>query len=374
MAKGTLRVSKLNEISFVGTPCQEPALASHIKSAFGKGAIVKALGDIATSVTDNHQHAVEVYTNGESIGLWCYYAEREGDYYSHNHDIIRDSSGNIVLLLSNSHTHTIEMADIEAVMNRRMQSINLKGFNSISEFVKQAPVICLREKDNDSNRKSNNTENTPMTEQEKAEMERLKAFETRIKTIESFDEKTKSYFDSRTPEQQDKFVKLSPEARAAEVDLLGDPEIKSEDTKETPEQKEIKTLKAKIEKMEAESQHDKYAAQAAKLKHIGGDEAQKIATLKALDTIEDEAVRKQAIANYVTQNKALEVVGDQMVEGIDDSLDLGTHTAKDAGQVGLHKKQQEILKENPDMDPLDAYMLASKHNPSLASQASQLSH
>ena len=137
---------RLEEISFVDRPAQQPALAAIIKN-HGEDAAVKAasvdqllddefwedavkgggdLVDLQSSVNEGHAHGVNLYYDEDGLSVIVSYAfSGEENSYIHDHQITIDEDGNYVMTENHGHTHTIDQERMnQAIISLMSKSVD----------------------------------------------------------------------------------------------------------------------------------------------------------------------------------------------------------------------------------------------------------
>jgi len=218
-------------------------------------------------------------------------------------------------------------------------------------------------------------------ENEEAQAE---ALEVATKVAELSDAEREIY-KSLEGEAQHDFLHATPEQRAAEVAKQNDsnPVVykakngtefrKNDDPRLVQMAKERDEERADFLKMQAEREQERYEKRAdEELPNLPGEVQTRAAILKAVDGIEDEATREEAIKALKAQNtrmgEALREVGTAGIRKQDD-VNQGTG-AKNAHEE-LEKRAREYVKEHPETSFYEAYDIVSGADPELAKRAVQ---
>ena len=236
----------------------------------------------ATNEVDGHQHLLD--DNGQSGSTT--WETSEGEDQSHSHSWIRNSDGEINVLLSEGHDHQL-----------------------LAKRSTKEPIM----KDEDT-KKAVAEGNAVIQKQLDAEKTRADRAE---KMAELTDEQ-KSFYKDLGESEQESFLQLDKDGRQVEVDKAktddpvvyksprtgreyrksGSPEL-LEAVKSADEALELATSERELRK------DGELSKRAAKLKFVKGKDEVKVALLKAIDGIEDEDLRKGALEIVESANSGM---------------------------------------------------------------------
>jgi hypothetical protein len=278
---------EINEVSSVDLPAQLPARALLMK-ALEDSEIAKRVRLV--SVADGHQHLIDLSgDHGETS-----WDMAEGNEFNHSHPWVRNDDNSITIGLSDGHTHTV----IEKRLTEK-DLTTLSGEPASSGGGQTTEDILMKTK----------------TDEEIAAAEANAAVEKRIEKLEgdlakasalaSLTDVQKAHYGALPSDDQDGFLKASPEERQAQVEKAAgdDPVVYT-----TLDGQEIRksngslvlSLAKRADKNEADLAVEKVAreretfAKRAKeeLGNLPGDESAQVALLKAVAGIPGEADRK----------------------------------------------------------------------------------
>ena len=339
MAKFTI-----NELSGVDVPAQSGAQALILKrhtpddpaAATRKGTVVQA----ATDTTDGHQHGIEISVYDNRTHLWLTSAVSKGADTSHDHQLIMGATGAYTVSENAGHTHTIDDAALNAVI---------------------ATAVAKSEPQPEGH------------DVDQKELDALKAKNERLEKIIQMNAVTKAFYDGLAgDEAKDSFVEKSAEDQAAQMQKAED-DAAAEKAKREAEDPLVYTTKsgieirksdgtaalalakqadedrASLETMKAENAELKKATEAAdymkqartEFAHLPGTAEETAAHLKAIDSIEDEGMRKRAREQLRQQNSALAPFFGSI--GTDSGNDVGK--AANASGDNADQKLDELTKK-----------------------------
>lgn len=311
----------MSEISAVDKPAQSPALMAIMKReepppAEGDPSAPPDLDIIKrarlTSVTDGHQHVLD----DDALSGTTSYASRanpNGEYAGgHSHPWIRTDDGKIVLGVVMGHTHDIEGA-YRVIKSQHgdksialLQSFDYGGGEPSATAPKETSMT--------------KTAAEQAAEQQAEALAKAQADLARANSILSLNAEERSHFDKMAGDAaaQDAFLALNAGLRkvaiqkAAEENAVvytaadGTEYRKSDDPRLVQMAKNndllAKGLNASLE-AQAEAQFKKQAND--ELKHLPGTEAEKVAMLKSIAAIPDQATRDAALKSLKAGSDAL---------------------------------------------------------------------
>lgn len=301
--KGIMRRFRLDEISAVDSPAQKKALAVLMKRDDDPAAPTELRKRMRlTTATDGHSHLID--DSAESGGYTQYGNVGGPDGYAyHSHPWVKDDKGNIVIGMAAGHTH--DDSDLTAEVVEK----NDNGKKTIVVLV-----------GNEYTRTQKSEPESPDMDKEQ-EIAGLKKSLERATSIIALNSAQRQYFDALPAADQDGFLGKSSEARDREISLAkaADPVVytttagvelrKSAGDFAIAQAKRADELDAELIKSRAETETATFAKRAAdELGNLPGDEASKVAVLKAVAGIKDEAARTAATALLKAGNDAMKGV------------------------------------------------------------------
>lgn len=418
----------IDEISSVDRPAQTPAVSVIMKRKIMKRNVEKAgdMVDILTSVADGHQHGLGIEQYDEELYIYVHYAG-ESNNDTHDHKIIIGESGQMIVSENFGHTHEIDSDTLRNLIFNRLTNKRegelvlpeIKGIADLSKAIqdfdkaddksafvlhvqkcatelgmadlipKEGEFASILKKAANSGGGPQVGDNTmPLSKEaaaEKAAIEKKAADEkaaleaklAKSESIGTLTDVQKAYYKAMEESEQDAFLAKSAEERQKEIDLLkaDDPVVykstageefhKSDDTRlvAMAKRNDVQDVQlAKAAKREEDSVFTKRAA--TELEFLPGTIEVRAAILKAVDTIEDEAIRKSATESLAAKNtemsKAFQQAGSSIVVNKADSAEA--HAELDR----LAKKHQA---DNPGVDFYTAYEVVTKANTELYNKA-----
>ena len=306
MAKATRRNRmnkfRINEISGVDVPAQEGAEVLIMKRAIppadsgtGDDIAKHGLVQVLTGETSGHQHGIEVRVYDGKLSLWVDYAvaaDGSENQHGHGHAIVFQD-GEYKVSTNAGHTHTLSTADINTALAATVQKSG-----------KDADV-------------------TPK------EIEAMEAANKRMDTIIKLSAEHRAHFDALGEEDREPFLVKSAAERdelvAKAIAAKADPDPVTYTTKDGIEirksegktalalakahDKQGERLDAVLEqnadlaKAGSEATYEKRAD--TELEHMPGAVKTRARMLKAIDTIEDETEREDALKSLRAQNASM---------------------------------------------------------------------
>jgi len=290
-----------------------------------------------TDPMDGHSHTFELdrgngplssgsTSYGRSVGM-------EGE--DHAHDWIHGANGEIIVGVANGHTHRVgffskghPVADVLDETNFTSEQMSAR-----SEGQDPADQSAV----SDGNEEPIMTEKNELDPKVQEQLDALKADNQRLTKMAELTDAEKAYHKGLSGDEAEAFLNDPKRAEIVKAAAEADPVVatvngkdirKSEDPtgaiaemvkRDAKREKELKDLKAKGQKSELEKR-------AGELKHLPGTVETKVAMLKSLDSIEDEAVRQSALESLSAKNSA---AGDDFVTK-GDSTEPETQEGEDA--------------------------------------------
>ncbi|MCH9664658.1 MAG: hypothetical protein K0U41_02280 [Gammaproteobacteria bacterium] len=356
---------RIDEISAVDVPAQAGALAVMMKRAdvTDEEQETKKRGDlvdILTSVEEGHQHGINVMVEEEGLYFIVMFARGEDDDTSHDHMVTRDMDGNYVISENAGHTHTLDNDALKDMMFNRMT--NKSAANSGGDNVEKGAMP-----DNKS------------TATTKAADDKVKTLEKQLavaKVLAELTDDQKTYYKGLGDDSKKEFLTKSSEERQNIIDTKkasnsvvytakdGTEFLKSDDPRLVGMAKKMDADAAKLEKALLEKADMQYQKRVEdEFSNLPGTVDTKVAMLKALDSIEDEEVRKASLETLKAQNASLAPA----FTTVGMTKSAGTVNNSDAEQQldTLAKKHQA----DNNVDYYTAYDAVSKANPDLYTKA-----
>ncbi len=220
------------------------------------------------------------------------------------------------------------------------------------------------------------TEQTVKVTIDPAELNKLKAEIDIFKALCQLNDDQREYHGKLGEEEASAFLKMSPEDRQSELDKVkasvnvvyksaegveytsaDDPRLVASARSSDSSAKEVAIMKAFTKNAEYQKRAE------SELKNMPGEEPVKVALLKAVDTIEDDEVRKGALEIIKAGNsklaKALSVTGTR--EGVD--------TDQSDADEKLNVMAKKFQEDHPETNFFDAYEKVGQANPELLEKA-----
>lgn len=330
MAKKIMRKFTINEISAVDIPAQSGARTVIMKRSEDITKRIK----LTTSV-EGHSHLIDDSLNYE--GGETSWNKSEEEEYGHSHPWVRNSDGSITIGESEGHTHKI--VDNTWKKNPPGGPDDANPTGSAGGKTKE-------------NSMTSEVEKAAQATADKAVAD-LALVQKQLATaiaVSELNDVAKAHYQTLNAEQKEAFLAKSAAERTAELEALksADPvvykaangmEFRKSDDPRLVAMAEESDKNAKLAKAAQEDAANAVFAKRAQdeLKHLPGDEVVKVAVLKAIDGIADEAIRTKATemlkANDAGLSEALKTrgVGKSSVEAGDAETKLNN----------LAKKHQE---------------------------------
>ena len=300
-----MRAFKINEISGVDNPAQEGARVAIMKRAepAPNEPARKAAGDLVdalTSETEGHQHGINLRVHDGELSITVMYALSEGAETSHDHPIVRTEDGEYLVGTVAGHTHTID----QEAMNRALLALMTKH-----ETVGTGDKTM--------------TDKTTKTEGDQPKVESLQADLAKANAVIALQAAERDYFDALPDDTaKDAFLFKSEAERKAEIEAVAkaaddaDPVVyttvdgvelrKSAGEAFVALAKSNDAIRKENEALRAEREHEALEKRVeTELAHLPGDVAARVAMLKAVEAIPDEAQREAALNALKAQNEAM---------------------------------------------------------------------
>lgn len=308
----------VSEVSSVDRPAQKGARAVLLKRD-GSGDLEKRA--CMTTVADGHQHTLwDDRGNGELNAGETDYVE------GHSHSWVRDASGNIIIGMARGHTHelgTIGKKETDMTIKTRAElEAAIAKAKGEGDNVTVATVTALHKAATDLKAEDALPTEGPLAKAKApaTEDEDVKALKAKMKRMEKRDalpaDIRKHYDTLTTDEARDAFLAKDAGAQKVELEKAAgdDPVVYTTldgiDIRKSAGDGVVQALKsadiarkdAAIEKAARVNLELEKRAE-TELSKLGGTMAGKKALLKALDSIEDETVRKSAMEVITSANE-----------------------------------------------------------------------
>lgn len=310
-----MRSLKINEISAVDVPAQEGAVAVIMKrkdpAGEGSGdspalqtAENLAKGSALTTPKEGHTHLIALTGHGgdELVAGTTSWQD------DHNHPWVLNENGQVVIGMASSeagepHTHTIgEMSKLA-----EEEEVLAAGLTGTVVPKEDKPMVDKTAK---------------TAEEQTAEIEKLQAQVARSDSIAALNDAEKAHFETLKGDEAEEFLAKSADDRKVILSDLAkaateeDPIVfttkdgvelrKSHGAGFIAMAKSNDALREQVEKLTDAKSDAIYEKRAEdELAHIPGDIATRAAMLKAVDGIEDEAMRETALNALKAQSEAL---------------------------------------------------------------------
>lgn len=410
--KRRMRKFYMDEIASVDRPAQDPALAVIMKrGAAPEGEPFSKSPDetpyVMTSSVEDHAHGVWIYGKG---GETSYHGGTSEDTHSHPW-MMRD--GRLVIGEANGHVHEVDetaiMMAFTALMKREYTSDELEllagcGFaledgtfpvvtsidvrNAVEDLEKaadqEAAILHIRNRAQALNIDDpfpTVEDDMPddITKQLQADNEALKAQVATLTALGTLTDVQKAHYNSLSEQDQATFLAKSSSDRDAELADIAkraadsDPVVftaadgtefrKSHDPLLVKMARERDEDRKELAKLRASSVDDTFAKRAdAEIPSLPGTARVRGAILKALGTIDDEDLRKEATQSVVAGSKAVEAALNSV------GTSTGASVISDA-EAELEKRANTYMAANPGTDFYTAYDAVSNADPTLAKRA-----
>lgn len=381
--QGKRRILKelvINELASVDFPAQTPAEAILLKRRDPKAKksdryrapdVTKSL-TLVTSVEEGHAHLVHIWDD-ENVGSTGF-AVSEGAETSHDHPAVLNEDGSLTILMNEGHDHTVSRDEVvAAVMRSQLSKAARADFAKM--FQNDEGIVTLL----------NATTEAPMPD-----------IDPKAPTQEQLDEVTKraeraeaiaalpadhiSFFKSLEGDEADAFLAKTEAEQADQISTLAkaaadeDPVVytstdgtefrKSADpalVKMAQDRDEDRKEIAKLRSANEDAALTKRAQDT--LGDLPGDAKVHKAIVRAIDGIEDEAIRAAAFETLGAGNTAIKAAFDSVghIDGRVAPLD-GSAEAELDTLAKAHAKDKGL-------SYIDAYDAVSQANPALAKRA-----
>lgn len=316
------------------------------------------------SDVDGHSHVIDIMgpSGMNSRGLTSY----DDD---HVHEWVRRDDGTLVILTANGHSHdVVEQVQVSADrIEKALQEISGKG---------SAADLLDSGTDGGGNQVG---KEQAMTEQEKQEFEALKAANARLTAVAKMSSAHKAHYDTLSDDaDKEAFEKMTSADRTAAIKAAdeenpvvfksaeGTEYRQNDDPRLVEMAKERDKDRKDLAKEKAARVDQDLTKRAEALTNLPGDVDTRKALLKAVDTIEDEAVKaeveKSLAAKNASMGGAFKTVGSDGQPNVTDTSDAAT------AEKELDTKAQEMAKEKG-ISFYEAYEKVSEANPELLAKA-----
>ena len=346
-----------DELSTVDNPAQETATMDIHKRNAEKNDYV----EIASSVTDGHQHGIRVSINNGRLDLLVMYATSSADENSHDHQVIRQDDGNYTLTMNAGHSHTLSQTDIEAVIEEAIKnkSLTVSSGQTATTVRKSIPFQSRSLKVNE--------EDIPMTKEEKERLEALEAENKTLKTVQGFSEERKAFYDSLDDTAKAAFLEKSEKdqdadiAKAKEATDAKEPKSEKSDG-DFDAQTEIEALKAKNAELELNAEVSEVLKD---LTHYPGSDEEKRVLVKTVLANPNEKEREVLLKNLKAQS--VDASKSTITVGSSDKAETIDAEDTDAKEAKVDELAKAKVEADPTLSITKARVIVRRENPELRS-------
>ncbi|MGI9491971.1 MAG: hypothetical protein ACR2QF_06180 [Geminicoccaceae bacterium] len=337
--KRIMRTFKLNEISAVDTPAQQGARMVIMKrhdlmSSTSPAALdvdhgdkTKKSGDLVDAVTsadEGHQHGIRIRTDYEGkVELWISYAD-DADGNSHDHQLVRDSDGKIVVTENAGHSHTVDETALQSAMLNAM----------IGKAEPESPDDPGASADNLGTQPSGDkTMAEKNAGDQSAELKKKDDVIGKLQAVIDLSPEHRAHYDGLQVSKRDDFLTLPDGDKDAAIEALqkADPVVytsddgteyrKSDDARLVKMAKERDADKATTDELRKEASDARFAKQAEDvLGLVPGEAVVKVAVIRQVHGIEDEDQRNAALKMLGDANKVYKMA--LTTSGVKDTTSL----------------------------------------------------
>jgi hypothetical protein len=346
-----MRTFKLDELSAVDHPAQEGARAVLLKRgapAQKNGGEYEAPAAVMTNAVEGHAHLV--YLRGRAGETsWATSADADS---GHGHPWVLGADGTLTIGESEGHSHEVDQAAV------------------VSALLAEKNAGASGEEGDEMAAKANPA--TPASGSEGleavvAENATLKARLEQLEAVTSLTAPQRAHFDGLDEAGRSAFLAKSAGERDADLERAAaaaaqaDPVVykaddgtefrKSDDPRLVSLAKrgdEDRRARKVAEQLASDAQYEKRVA--AEIPHVAGSVSTRVAMLRAIDSIEDEAVRKEATEALHAQNA-------QMATAFEEH-GVRREPAAVSAEAQLDQLAEEVGKAQPTLTPEQAYAKA----------------
>lgn len=355
MKRRVFRSWKLEEISLVDRPMQEPALVGVVKSAGGAVSFRKVYtiarafskGSILTSNVDGHQHVIDPACCDESGMGRTSYERSSGDEYGHDHAFVRKPDGTVEIAANSGHDHT---ATVPVMADGAPAGTTVAMRAQAENSTAPIPPSSVASK---SQPEPTETKTMPMTE---AEIEALKKAHAHAVKLAELNDAHRAYAKTLSSSEAEAFVAKSATDRDAIVKSAiaytaqdGTVFYAGDDArliKSAKDNDELKKSLATEQALRKRAEFSKAATENMGSYPESGDVH--VAIVEAVSGIADEATRTAAMTAIKAGNAALAKA----------SVPTGTVGARNTVPGG---SSDELMKAEGELrTAVDAYATANK--------------
>lgn len=315
---------RLDEISLVDRPAQEPALITLMKRE--DGSVDKTNGKVekSPSISDNRQNAITSAEVGHShlVAMdgragQTSFATSEGEDFPHAHPFIILEDGTVQIGESEGHSHTI------AAVSKNSPEGSVESEGAEPSDGTDAPKSVSKEaadggegKTESSMSKEETTPTAADLEAVNKKLEDAQAEAALFKSISELSDAERSHYNGLdTDDAKSEFLGKSAEDRKAVLEKAqdSDPVVyksaagveyrQSDDSRLVEMAKNQDLMTAQLQKAEEKAETTLLEKRATnELGHLPGELGVKVQLLKAVEGIDDEEVRKGALAILKSKN------------------------------------------------------------------------
>jgi len=319
-----MRALKIQEISAVDRPAQPGAIATIMKRDEGE----KSFDKQSALTTDHHGHSHLIRLNDGVDGLEMVSGETSWNS-DHTHPWVRGNGGEIIIGVATGSDGIAHTHDIGALSKAKDEDDDAEVDGDELEPGKKAKSKSKQVKE-----KNSMTDKTSKSELEVAvaRAEKAEADMEFLLLLNALSSTHKAHYDAMDAELEDdsrkEFVAKSEDEREAIVKKAADDAEAERVAKAAGQQEVYKAadgsvftalddprmvamakrnddLEAKLAKADKVVEDAEYSKRAEELAHIPGSEEVRIAMLKSIDKIEDEAIREEALKSLKAKDAGL---------------------------------------------------------------------
>lgn len=378
-----MRKFVINEISAVDKPAQQSAVAVIMK----REVPLEKLGDLAdllTSVDDGHQHGVRMFTEDGEVGIYLSYARSEDAESGHDHPLTFGEDGSVIVGENAGHTHEINASDLRNLIFSRMVNKNLEEQNS-DDLTSDNESGQGTTKSNQTAEKSGGKEEEDIMPQAKeaanktaeetlksvqTELDTAKAELAKAKSIGELSDIEKAHYESLDDSAKEDFLSKSVVERADVIELAkskdaviytaedGSEYRKSDDPRLVSMAKQRDEDRKALKKAEQEREDVMFLKRAnEECNNLPGATETHVAILKALDTIQDADVKKDALKVLKAHNSSMSTIfkstGTTQAPTSNDAAGeleaLAKNYANEHGDVNYYAAYDIVRKQHPEL-------------------------
>lgn len=361
MPRRIMREFRIEEISAVDSPAQKGARAAILKRDAGTRTTLVTKGDDAGKVLveaeDGHQHILDVTRR---VGETSYAASGAGETYDyHTHPYVVGEDGRVTVGMAGGHSHELEQSVVDEALRRAAMAA--------ADDRREGEVIHYRDPGaGPRTKRGAYTMPESITKADldkavedavnpvKADLEKARSENERLAKIAGLTGAQKAHFDALEGDAADAFLALDEGARDAAVEKAArdadeeDPVVyksdggteyrKSDDPRLVAMARERDEDRRELKAAKAATENARIEKRAGEIfKHAKGKPAVHVAIVKAVEGIEDEALRGEAVETLKSMDRSTRLGFETLGEDGEEAVgDLG-HTTKSDAEAQLDK-------------------------------------